>query len=174
MDAAEGTIAKVVDAARDMLAATSAFRTWDGASWTVDQAKARIYRQTMPLYADLAELATLRPFAVLWVPVNGVTWRRQASPAAFRARGSLVIEFHRAPAELDDEDPGAVEREFANFLGKVARTGDPSSPGLCDLSGTAGYLQIAEIRSDGIYRAKPEDVPVVGDCDLAFLEVDWD
>jgi len=173
VDTAVGTIATVVDALREQLANTTAFRTWDGASYTVDQAKARIYRQTMPLFADLDALAALRPFAVIWVPLQGVSWRAVAAPNHCRASGSLVVEFHRAPPTLDAADPGANERDYHNFVGAVVQSGDPSAPGLWELAGQAGYLTLREVRADGVYRARPEDVPTVGDCDLAYLEVDW-
>jgi hypothetical protein len=173
VDEAVGTIAKVMDAARDMVANTTAFRTWDGASWTVEQAKVRIYLQTLPLVESVQDLAALRPFLCIWQPLHAVTWRQQAAPNSFRPRGTMVLEFHRSPPTLTASDPGASERSFANFLGKLVRSGDAAAPGLCELSGLAGYLSLESIRTDGIFRAEAEDVATVGDADLAYIELEW-
>lgn len=173
MDAAVGTIATAVDALREQLANTTAFRTWDGANYTVDQAKARIYRQSMPLAADLDALAALRPFAVIWVPLQGVSWRARAAPNHCHASGTLVVEFHRTPPTLLTSDPGHNDRDFHNFIGALVKSDNPSAPGLWELCGQAGYLTLREVRADGVYRSRPEDVPTVGDVDLAYLEIDW-
>lgn len=172
MDAAVGTLAKAQEALRSMLAATTAFRTWDGRNLTVEQAKAKIFVHTMPL-VPVEDLPSVRPFAVIWSPMHAVRWRKQASPNSFRPSGTLIIEFHRTPPALDAEDPGAAEREFFNTLGAIAQTGNPNSPGLADLVGTAGYLMLEEIRADGVFRAEPDDMRLIGDADLCYMEVEW-
>lgn len=172
MDAASGTISLVRDLLRTQLATTYALRHWDGLTLTVDQAKERVY-QSMPLAADLAALDDLRPFAVITKPDRGVQWRQLAAPRHYGASGLLMVEFHWSPSALNPDDPGAVEREFENFVGSVVQTNDSNQPGLLDLAQDAGYLTIREVMEDGPYRTDAEDQAIVGDCWLYFLHVWW-
>ncbi len=172
MDAASGTISLVRDLLRTQLATTHAVRTWDGMSLSVDQAKERIY-QTMPLVEDLAALDDLRPFAVITKPERGVQWKPLAAPRHYGASGLLLVEFHWSLGGLNPDDPGALEREFENFIGSVVQTGNANQPGLLDLAQDSGYLTILEVLEDGPHRTDAEDQSIVGDCWLYFLHVWW-
>ncbi len=172
MDTAAGTISLARDLLRTSLANTYAMRTWDGMTLTADQAKARIY-QAMPLVQDLDALDDLRPFALITKPERGVQWRQIAAPRTYAPTGLFTIEFHWSPGDLDERDPGSVEREFENFIGAVVHTGNSSQPGLLDLAQVAGYLTIREVLEDGPHRSEAEDQAIVGDCWLYFLHVWW-
>lgn len=172
MDAAVGAISTVRDLLRTQLATTYAVRHWDGMSLTVAQAKDRIY-QTMPLAQDLDALDDLRPFAVISKPERGVQWRPLAAPRHYGCSGLLTVEFHWLPGNLDARDPGAIEREYENFIGQVVQTGDVNNPGLLDLAQTDGYLTIREVLEDGPHRSEAEDQAIVGDCWLYYLHIWW-
>lgn len=182
MDSAVGTLATVKELARNMLANCHAWRTIDGNSWTVEQAKARIYLDAFPVPDDQDTVGNVdrwvnkRPFAVIAKrPMDGIRFRHAASGPTFRyvPSGVLVITIHRTRPAIDQTDLGAGERELENIVGEIIESGDTNNPGLVELAGTAGYLDVSEIYEDGPYTADPKEVPRIGDVNYHFIELHW-
>lgn len=174
MDAATGCISNARQLLADSLANCTAFRSWSGPTWTVAEAGQHVFQQALPEEGDdFLQLADRRPFAVISRPPHANRFTRAASPINFVSSGSFVVELHWSPPALDAEDPGRNVRTFENFLGSLIRTGDSSAPGLLDQAATAGRLNINEITVDGPYRVPVEELPLVGDCYLAYLFIEW-
>lgn len=164
MDAPAYDISTAKDLLRTMLANTTAFRAWDGASYTVEQAKARIYFDALPPPADgdqytAAELVALRNCAIVAKhPSENVRWTFDACGGDhFIASGVVVVMLFRTIPEADRDDIGSAERSMENFVGQLVRSGDVNNPGLCELSGRSGYLSFFEIVEDGPYFDPAED-----------------
>lgn len=179
MDAPVGPLATVKDLLRTSLANCTAFREWDGAEYTVDEAKARIYFDALPPPAGaeytVAELVALRPYAIVSLDEHGIEYEHDASPSNYKVRGRLVVCLERAFPDVSAEaDPiAAADRQFENMVGSLIRSGNPASPGLLDLSGTAGYLFIRRLALHGPYRVEAKDVRQLGDYQRCFLFIDW-
>lgn len=174
MDAASGCISNARQLLADSLANCTAFRAWSGPTWSVSEASEHVYQQALPEEGeDFLRLDTRRPFAVISRPMNANRFARVACPHGFVSSGTLVVELHWTPPHLDADDPGRDVRTFENFLGALISTGDTNAPGLLDLSGTYGYLNINELTVDGPYRVPADDLAVVGDCYLAYLFIEW-
>jgi hypothetical protein len=174
MDAATGCISSARELLATSLANCTAFRSWSGPTWSVAEARTHVHQQALPEEGeDWLQLESLRPFAVIARPNNANRFAHLASPRCFSSSGMLVVELHWSPPPLDKDDVGRNVRAFENFLGSLIRTGDSNAPGLLDLSGTYGYLNIVEVVVDGPYRVSPQEVAVVGDCYLAYLEIEW-
>lgn len=165
-----------------MLANCHAWRTIDGNSWTVEQAKAHIYLDALPTPDDADTVGardrweSLRPFAVISKrPMDGIRFKHAASGPTFRyfPSGVLIVTIHRTRPAIDQTDLGAGERELENIVGQIIETGDPNNPGLVELAGTSGYLDVQEIYEDGPYTAEPKEVPRIGDVNYHFLELHW-
>lgn len=185
MDAATGALAVPKDLLRNSLATCTAFRTWDGLSLSVEQAKNRIYFDALPPPAGptytKAELVALRPFALIYMSTSdGVRFAQQSVGSlggSYAASGTLIVRLERNfPSNVSAEaDPGAAaDRQFENMLGPLMRSDDWNSPGLLELAGQAGYLVIRELSlMAGPMRCDPKDAVGQGDCQAAFLEVKW-
>ena len=174
MDAATGCISNARQLLADSLANCTAFRGWSGPTWSVVEAGEHVYQSALPEEGDdFLQLADRRPFAVISRPANANRFIRAAQPSNFAASGTFVVELHWSPPALDAQDAGRNVRTFENFLGALVRTGDPSAPGLLDQAATAGRLNINELTIDGPYRVPAEDLPIVGDCYLAYLFIEW-
>lgn len=174
-------IANAKERFRDSIANTTAFRTWDGASYSVDQAKARIYFDALRPPADnvthtLAELAALRPFAVVYMPAEqGVSLRHVANGPGhrFTPHGTLMARFERAVPTNVANDPGAADRQIENMLGPLLMSCDANAPGLAELAGQAGYLAITALDCAGPFRSTKDERPGIGDCQWFFVQADW-
>lgn len=180
MDASAYDISTAKDLLRTMLANTTAFRTWDGANYTVEQAKARIYFDALPPPADgdqytVAELAALRNCAIVAKhPSENVRWVFDACGGDhFNCHGVLVVMLFRTIPEADRDDIESAERSMENFVGQLVRSGDPSAPGLCELSGRAGYLSFYEIMEDGPHFDPAEDGEARGHEMRHLLVIRW-
>jgi hypothetical protein len=173
VDAASGAIAIARDLLRTMLANTTAFRTWDGATYSEAQALARIYQGSMPLATDCLSFGATLPFAVITKPSAGTRWRSLSTPRGHRAGGELIVQFFRAAPAEDASDPGKRERSFENFIGNLIQSGNVSTPGLAELANTSGYLALRDLHEDGPYPVSPEDFPGLGDVQLYLLGVNW-
>jgi hypothetical protein len=183
MDSPVGVIATVKDLLRTSLATCTAFRTWDGASYTVDQAKDRIYFDALPPPEDqneytAAELDVLRPYAIISKDERGIEFELESvsgSSQSFKPSGRLVVKLARNFPDVDEEaDPAAAaDRSFENMVGQLMKSGDPAAPGLLELSGTSGYLSIRRLSEAGPYRVDPQDATQLGDHQVHMLFVDW-
>ena len=174
MDAATGCISTPRELLANTLANCTAFRGWSGPTWSVAEAATHVYQQSLPEEGDdWLNMAAARPFAVIARLNHANRLQRVACPRGFIATGALIVELHWSPPSLDRDDPGKNVRAFENFLGALIMTGDVNSPGICELSGTYGYLNVNEITVDGPYRVSPEDLSVTGDCYLAYLIIEF-
>lgn len=179
---AAGVIAIAKNLARDTIAATAAFRAWDGNAWTVAQAKNRIYLDALPpppggaAVHSLTELRTLRPYCLVYKPPDfGVTLRHSANGPSnsFTPSGVLVARFERDVPAASARDPGEVDRQFENFLGAVMASYDRNSPGLAELAGLPDYLNIRQMDELGPFRAREDEAPSIGDCQWYYLQLEW-
>lgn len=176
-----GPLMLAQDYLRTMLANCTYFRTWQGAAYTVDQAKARIYHDALPAPASgdaltAAELATYRPFVIISTErQQGFRLRHDSSGDGFyfSESGRLCLLFEQAVPSAIAADPSEVEITFKNFLGRVMASNDTANPGLAELAGEAGYLAIEEMVLYGPYRSAEDDQVADGDCQLALIEIAW-
>jgi hypothetical protein len=181
-----GTPAIVKNAVREMLANTTAFRTWDGANLTVSQARDRIYFDDLPVPPNgqdafsAEQMAAMRPFAVVFFPVvGGVRWSCDASPRHLRPHGKVLIYLEAGiPDDLvpdgdDVEDSGEIIRRFDNWIGRMVSSTDSGDVTLKSLRGTAEMLDFTDLEYVGPFRAHPNDVPTQGDHQFATLELTW-
>lgn len=181
MDAPVGMIAVAKDLLRTSLATCTAFRTWDGANWTIEQAKERIYFDSLPPPPDnaaaytRAQLEALRPFAIIYRPrQDGVRLEVEAAgPDTFATSGTLVVRLERNVPEDERDDAGAADRSFENMVGQVMRTSSPAAPGLADLSGQPGYLKILKIQESGPHRCGVDEITDYGDFQEHYLQIEW-
>jgi hypothetical protein len=184
---AVGTIAVVKDRVRDTLAALTAFRAWQGAAYSVEQAKARIYFDDTPLPPDgqesytAGQLAALRPFAVVFLATpGGARWSADATPNRCVPSGRIQIYLEEAipsdlvPAGTAAEDTGEVIRRFENFVGRLIQNeSDPSALTFATTRAMAGYFAWKSISWDGPYRPHPQEVAAQGDHQYGLLTIDW-
>ena len=174
MDAATGCISNARQLLADSLANCTAFRSWSGPTWSVAEAAGHVYQNSLPQEGeDVDKIRARLPFAVIHRPPHANRFVRSAHPGAFASSGAFVIELFWLAPPLDAEDPGRNVRTFENFLGALIHTGDANAPGLLDQSATAGRLNINEIAVDGPFRATTEDLPIVGDCYITLLFIEW-
>lgn len=180
--AASGVIARVKELFRDTIATTTAFRTWEGNSWSVEQAKARIYYDALPPPAQnqpnhsLAELRSYRPFCLVSKPPDiGLTMAHVANGGSnrFVPHGTLIACFERDVPPGYEHDPGEVDRQMENMIGLLLSSGDSASPGLIELAGKPNYLNITHIAEAGPFRAGLDEVPGYGDYQRHFVQVEW-
>lgn len=176
---ATGAISRSKSLFRDMLANTTAFQTWDGHSYSVAQAKARIYIDSLPLSRtgeDLtdAEVKAMMPYALIYKPSNrGVRYSKDASPNGFAKYGEIDALFIRLVPPATASDPARVDEDFENFLGTLIQSGDDNAPGLVELSKLEGYLTIHEMSEFGPIRASEEEAATQGDWQAYRLNVRW-
>jgi len=163
------------------LANCHALQTWGGNNWNVSQSLARIYHHALPKPANnlehtLAELAAYRPFALVWTEQgDGMEIMRDtAGPDwAPKSRGHLIVCLEQStPANLV-ADPSAAERNFEGMIGRLIGSGNPSQPGLYELSGRPEYLPITRIVYRGIARTPQEESTEIGDAQRAWLDIYW-
>ena len=174
MDSATGCISTPRELLANTLANCTAFRSWSGPTWSVSEAATHVHQQALPEEGeDWLSMDAARPFAVIARPDHANRIRREAQPRGFIAAGGFVVELHWSPPSLDRDDHGKNIRAFENFLGALIMTGDVNAPGICELSGTYGYLNASDIIVDGPYRVRPDEVPVVGDCYVAYLNIEF-
>lgn len=180
--AATNVIAIAKERFRDSIAATTAFRTWEGNNWTVDQAKTRIFYDALPPPATnaksytLAEIESYRPFCLVYKPVDGgLTLQHVANGGhnRFTPSGVLIAKFERSVPTAQQNDPGEADRRFENFLGALIQSNDQNNPGLVELAGTSGYLNINEFAELGPYRSLEDERTAIGDCQWYYLQVNW-
>lgn len=179
---ASGVIAIAKERFRDAIATCTAFRTWDGENWSIAQAKEHIYYDALPPPGrrteahSLEALQALRPFCLIYKPADfGVRLHQVAVGGSnrFSPSGTLIARFERnVPAE-QAQDPGEVDRKFENMMGALLSTGDANNPGLAELAGLAGYLNIRQIDEAGPFRSTEDERPTLGDCQWYYLQVEW-
>jgi len=180
---AVGPIAIAKERLKDSIANTTAFRTWDGNNWSVDQAKRRIYFDALPPPANnkqahtLEELNNYRPFCLVYKPPDQgcLTLHHVANGGhnQFSPSGVLIARFERLVPSRMTNDPGEAGRTFENFIGQLLKSDDSNNPGLVELAGLAGYLNIRKIEDEGPFRSETDDQPAIGDCQWYYLIIEW-
>lgn len=178
-----GAIANSKHLLRETLATATAFRTWEGNNWSVAQARERIYYDALPPPAanapthSLSELNKYRPFCLIYKPADAGSFRLDAVAAGphnqFIPSGTLIARFERSVPISQQRDPGEADRQFENFIGQLLRSGDQNNPGIVELSGKAGYLNVTQIVDAGPFRSTEDEQPTIGDCQWYFLQLEW-
>ena len=176
---AVGCITKAEQLLKDTLCACSAFQEWCGAANATEAAES-IYLEALPpddVYRDQEEVERLiarRPFAQIWTSEqDGLTIRRIASPNTTSGTGTLYLRFERNVPEEIAHDYAEVDRTFKNVLGEILSSGDADSPGLAELSSLAGYLDWEAIIIRSWTRTQRDDIPTLGDAQMAEVEIQW-
>lgn len=178
---AAGPISAIEELLADSLAACTAFRELCAVT-TSAAARQRIHFDSLPPPPDGADqytvkqLEDLRPYAIIYTEVDAALhFRRDARPNQVRAGGMLVvqIETNIDARDLAPEDPAEYMRKAKNTLGRIAITEDVDNPGLLDLSGGAGYVDIRQLTVSGPYRSKEEERSEQGDYLFGWLDIVW-
>lgn len=147
--------------------------------WTEEQAEARIYFDELPPPSGddytAAELTALRPFALVWLDLNGglkLTSEVSAN-CCWTPSGAAILQVELpVPTDLAN-DPGALTVDLHTKLGRIIRTCDAEKPGLADLASVSGYLPIKEVLYRGYIRTDVKAVNDLGDCVRCEIELQW-
>ena len=170
---AAGPISLPQEYLRQSLAATA---TWQGLCGVASAAGAlgRIYHDGLPMPEDgqthqAAELAALRPCAIVYTEDDGLTYELEAGgeELCYGAKGRLVLELMRnAPAEALDEPCGPAARAWRELLEDLVEE-------LGELSGLAGYLACQTITIDEVHQSHPDGAETEGAWQGARVTVEW-
>lgn len=147
--------------------------------WTQEQAEARIYFDELPpptgddYTAD--ELTALRPFALVWLDLNGALklTSEVSGNCCWTPSGAAIMQIELPVPEELASDPGALTLDLHTKLGRIIRTRDTLQPGLADLASRDGYLPIKEILYRGYIRTDVKAMNDIGDCVRCEIELQW-
>lgn len=170
--AVDGPLLHALKRAREMIAATN--------QWAAIAAENRIYVDALPP-ADpgpdftRAQLESLRPFCVLWHDVSGgmsiaVATADRTHPVQ---SGKIIAQFELNTPAAMIADPNALGEYVQRIAGRLARTGDPDSPGLFDLAAQPNRLPIMRIDIDAYERTDPKEAAELGDAVCFELHLTW-
>jgi hypothetical protein len=196
MSTATGTIAVRKDVLRNTLAALTAFQQWQKTpetAWDLATAKTHIYFDDLPPPPNnaaaytAAELAALRPFAVIYLPEKGIRWTADAGPRHCRPSGELVMYFEESiPASLlpdpvgspsdpprTVEDGGEIIRRFENFIGRLVQSTTAEDVTFTTQRSEAGYTTWKQIEFAGPFRCPEDCVPSQGEHQWGLLNIHW-
>lgn len=174
MTAPVGAITTVEAMLGGTLSNCAAFQTFVGAA-DAAEALLRIHYAALPAPADgqqytAAELAALRPFALIWTSEREGFERRRIAVGTdgfeFGESGRLQLELVRTVPTLGADEPALVEREFLNAIGQIIDN-------LCTLAGQGGYLAIERLSLDEAWRTHPDLANEIGDETGARLAAQW-
>lgn len=181
LTAAEGSISLAQEYLRTMLADSTSLRTWMGVG-SQAAALARIYHEGLspPPAAEAytpAELASFRPFVLLWTDENAGGFQRRVAAYGtadqFEEGGVIhVLLEQAAPAAPTASDLAECDRRWRNTIGKIIDdlSGNTAQAGL---SGVAGYLSIRHLTVLGPWRTPPDYIPTMGDAQQYEMVVTW-
>lgn len=173
-----GYLANVLSIAETSLANCWGFQQWAGAA-NATAAAARIYREGLPRPVetyDAAQLAALRPYAIIYpAETGGLRVRRDSAALGMTANGILEIVLSKSvPAiSANDADLDAILATLAGQVDDIIYTGNPAQPGLFDLSVIAGRLNCDDIEANYIGRTPREYRNEYGDAYDVLLRVRW-
>lgn len=158
MVAPTGHLSLPIDLLRKTVAGSTTFQAWTG---TADAAAA-----LARVHAVQADASAAKPFAVVdWA--RSYSRRRDAGGTRnhFQATGSLSLLFR---AQITEADAGDAAYDFLNKVGAVLADME-------GLAGTAGYLDVEEIRLvEGPERPEEDEVKALGyDFYQARFEVEF-
>ena len=168
--AAAGPISLPLDHLRTLVAASSTFQAWVGATGETEaqriaSAKEHVYVAALP-----APIAAKRPFALV---AHGDAWQREADTGgaghSYLKTGSLYLGFEANVAEAN-QVAGSEGDAFIAFANEVGNT-------IADmevLSGTGTYLNVTRI-SEYVRprRAHPDEAGNAGVYYEAAYTIDW-
>ncbi len=175
MTAPSGPVSEAIELLRQTLGASDTFRTLVGAA-NQTEAEASIHKGALPkpvsgAYShSLAELATLRPYAILFEqPEEGFQVRAAALSGSrdFVASGQfgILLEWP-IPSNISD-DPAEIAIQFRNIYGGIIDD-------MAGLASVAGYLDINEMAAeDGPWRSHEDDLETYGDVKIMMLRISW-
>ena len=174
LTAAEGPISRADTLLAASLAACARWQSMVGAV-AAPAALARIHFGALPppdarrQEYSLAELAALRPFAIVFADEDTtLTLRHKSTGTRRRFHDEGLVKFYierDVPAELA-LDPAELDRRFKNDAGVLMQE-------LCALAGLAGYLAINEITGRGPLRSDKDEVTGKGDYQHFYFDVQW-
>lgn len=165
---------------RTTLSKCTAWRTWQGNSWSEAQALARIYIDALPAPAGeavqhtLEELESYRPYIVLSDGgEGGFSVVRVGNGGGFAQRGVIVAEVNESVDEDIAQDHAEVRKRFRVSLGNLVRSDSAASPGLAELCETPGCLYWNRANIIGPARTSEDELSTLGDAQRAWLEIHW-
>jgi hypothetical protein len=174
--AATSSLGKAREHLKAMIAASTAFQTWVGATGEDAAAKAAaaagsIWYESLPLPADSAEVYSAEeveeywPYALLFS--DGYQIRPIASES-WRDGGTFGLQL----VGLADEDAGNDPNETTTIFENAAMT---VLEQMADLFETAGYLNFTELQvMGGPVRSRPDDIAAGGRDELAItVRIPW-
>lgn len=156
------------------LAGSSTFQTLVGAI-DATAALTSIYLDSLPVATDgnqhtAAELASFRPYALLWMNESGgyeVTHESTDSAHRFRESGSHMMQIEQTVPSGVTTNNTEVELLWRNTIGDIIGE-------MIDLAGQATYLAITRISiASGPHRTHPDEVPTLGDSQWVDLAIEW-
>lgn len=120
----EGCLSTAEEMVRDALAASARFLSWSGAANASEAKAERIHVGDLPAPGDgsdaysIDELNDYRPYALVFIPEQGLTWIRQAEPASY-APGTVRVgvQFHQDTPS--GRNHSYVYRQFSNDIGII-------------------------------------------------------
>lgn len=162
----------VLDNFETHLADCTTFRTLTGAT-TQAEAKARIWQDHTPAPDNgeeytLAELETMRPFALIWLDEGGTGYERTVIDAGFGVmeNGVIMLRLEEdVPSNLDGS-PGEAMRRWRDTWGNI----------LSDLEGLAGDNPYISIRKSSMLlnqRNHQDQNPAIGDTHIAEIRIEF-
>lgn len=181
LETAAGVIALNEDLLATTLANCTTVQTFLGAA-NATEALARIYFGALDQPADgadahtAAELASLRPFVLLWTDEQAgiqLDFSSLGGADGWHLRPTRGVITCRFEVAAGSGTPQEEERIVKNAVGKMAQSGDNANPGLVELAGRPGYMAISRLVIRGPWRSDEDEVPHIGDFWAARFDVEW-
>ena len=176
MTAAVGCVSLAQEHGKKTLADCPSFRSWCGADNQAD-ALGHIFDECLPKPASggvhtIEELQRYRPCAIFFTATTeGLIKTGRSSIGdgsfGFSEQGALhVLLMADVPPKIAD-DPAELDVRFKNLIGQIMDD-------LSDLAGKGGYLACRRIIfAEGPMRSLEEDIPTLGDYQVAELRLEW-
>lgn len=174
--AASTSLGKAREHLRAMLAASTAFQTWVGATGEDAAAKAAdaegsIWYESLPLPADDAEVYSDEEVEAYWPYALLFSDGYQIRPVAAESHRDGGVFGLQLVGLVDDEagnDPTEATVLFENAVMQVLED-------IADLREQAGYLDFSELQvMGGPVRSRPDDIAAGGRDELAItVRIPW-
>lgn len=146
--------------------------------WDQATAAAHIYTDALPPPSPgpdftLADLQTLRPFALVWPDTTLGLRMQQVATGCYSPSGQFIMQIELDTPDGFANDNNALGEELYQRFGRLIYTGDGGAPGMLDLATTSGYLPITDVVFTRYMRSEPDDWQDVGDCIVAEFQISW-
>ena len=166
-------IAEARDALRAMLSESATFQTWTGVG-SAAAALARIHeyaveKPTSKKEYTLAELADLRPYAVIREPAEDLfAVSADEAQDVYMTAGVLTLKLEEETPALDQATPGVAEKNFTDTIDGIM--GDLRDQAV--VSGASLNFERMELVEKR--RAHQNIIASQGDWQAAMLRIVWD